>query len=271
MVTTSSTGKTVRMERLSRHGDGRYLFIPMDHSVSDGPIASAAGVERLVRQVCAGGADAVIVHKGRAHVVAPLLGGRHALVVHLSASTAQASDTDAKVLVGNVEEAVALGADAVSVHVNLGSDTEVAQLRDLGVVGAVCDRWGMPLLAMVYPRGPRVVDPTRADLVAHAVAVATDLGVDIVKTVMTGPTAAMADVVAGTHIPVVVAGGASDGADVEAFASTALASGCRGLAVGRRVFTSSDPERTVRALAAIVHGRDACPATPNRAEMVGVS
>ncbi|WP_308209053.1 hypothetical protein [Actinoallomurus purpureus] len=49
---------------------------------------------------------------------------RCALVVHLSAGTAYAADADAKVLVGEVEEAVRLGADAVSVHVNLGSDTE---------------------------------------------------------------------------------------------------------------------------------------------------
>ena len=61
------------------------------------------------------------------------------LVVHLSAGTAHAADTNAKVLVGEVEDALRLGADAVSVHVNIGSDTERRQLADLGTVAAACD------------------------------------------------------------------------------------------------------------------------------------
>ncbi|MCS0637809.1 2-amino-3,7-dideoxy-D-threo-hept-6-ulosonate synthase [Streptomyces sp. LP05-1] len=259
------TGKALRLERLSRAGDGRYLFIPLDHSVSDGPIVSAAGFPGLVADIGAGGADAVVVHKGRARLIPPELLRGTRLVVHLSASTAAAPDVDAKVLVGDVEECVRLGADAVSVHVNIGSDTEAAQLGDLGTVAAECERWGMPLLAMVYPRGPRVADPTRPELVAHAVTIAADLGVDIVKTVLATPAERMAEVVASSPLPVIVAGGAGVGAatkdgdagdttGVEAFARAALAAGCAGLAVGRRVFTHPEPRQAVRKLAAIVHG-----------------
>ncbi|WP_407705634.1 2-amino-3,7-dideoxy-D-threo-hept-6-ulosonate synthase [Streptomyces niveiscabiei] len=252
MATMPLTGKALRLERLSRADDGRYLFVPLDHSVSDGPIVGAARFPALVADIAEGGADAVVVHKGRARLIPPALLTRTGLVVHLSASTNAGPDADAKVLVGDVEECVRLGADAVSVHVNIGSDTEPAQLSDLGAVAAACERWGMPLIAMVYPRGPRVADPNRPDLVAHAVNVAADLGVDIVKTVLAAPPERMAEVVESSPLPVVVAGGGGSGG-IEAFARSALETGCAGLAVGRRVFTSPSPRQTVASLAAIVH------------------
>jgi hypothetical protein len=43
------------------------------------------------------------------------------LIVHLSASTSLGPDPNAKVDVAEVEEAIRLGADGVSVHVNIGN------------------------------------------------------------------------------------------------------------------------------------------------------
>jgi 2-amino-4,5-dihydroxy-6-oxo-7-(phosphonooxy)heptanoate synthase len=222
-----------------------------------------------VSAVCAGGADAVVVHKGRARLIDPELLVDSALIVHLSASTAHAPDSNAKVLVGDVEEALRLGADAVSVHVNIGSDTEAAQLVDLGTVAGACDRWGVPLLAMVYPRGPRVATPSRPELVAHVVNIAADLGADIVKTVAAAPVARMADVVTSSPIPVVVAGGPGTQTSLYDFAVQALAVGCRGLAAGRRVFGSTDPEQAVRKLAAIVHGTELPPESAPQQQLAG--
>jgi 2-amino-4,5-dihydroxy-6-oxo-7-(phosphonooxy)heptanoate synthase len=148
---------------------------------------------------------------------------------------------------------VRLGADAVSVHVNVGSVTEARQLADLGAVADAADAWGVPLMAMVYARGPAVVDPHDPGRVAHVAAVAVDLGADIVKTVAARPEARMADVVADCPVPVVVAGGADDGSDLLGFAARMMAAGCSGLAVGRRVFTHPSPRTLVRALADVVH------------------
>ncbi|CAL9391161.1 2-amino-4,5-dihydroxy-6-oxo-7-(phosphonooxy)heptanoate synthase [Streptomyces sp. enrichment culture] len=264
------TGKSVRLARLSRPGDGRFLFVPLDHSVSDGPVATAAGFGDLVRSIAHGGADGVVVHKGRARMITPELLTRCSLVVHLSASTAHGPDSNAKVLVGDVEEAVRLGADAVSVHVNIGSDTEADQLADLGAVASACDRFGMPLMAMIYPRGPRVTDPTDPTLVAHVVNIAADLGVDIVKTVLADPPERMAEVIASSPLPVVVAGGGSTDRSLFEFAVTAVDMGCAGLAVGRRVFTSPSPEKAVRELASIIHRRELASEPASQTEMAGV-
>lgn len=264
------SGKSLRLARLSKYSDDRFLFVPLDHSVSDGPVADATGFGRLVREVVLGGADAIVVHKGRSRWIDPGLLADCSLVVHLSASTAHAPDVDAKVLVADLEDAIRLGADAVSVHVNIGSDTEADQLADLGRVAAACDRWGFPLLAMIYPRGPRVTDPHDPVLLAHAVNIAADLGVDLVKTVFAAPAERMADVVASSPIPVLVAGGADDRQSLPEFAATALAAGCSGLAVGRRVFASPDPRHVVSRLTEVVHGTAARFPFATRSEMAGV-
>ncbi|MEV6236298.1 2-amino-3,7-dideoxy-D-threo-hept-6-ulosonate synthase [Lentzea sp. NPDC051838] len=264
------SGKALRMARLSRHNDGRFLFVPLDHTVADGPIASVPGFNQLVRDIVDGGADAIVVHKGRARTIAPHLLARCALVVHLSASTMHAPDANAKVLVGEVAEAVRLGADAVSVHVNVGSATEAGQLADCAAVARECDRWGIPLIAMMYPRGPRITDPSDPVLVSHVANIAADLGADIVKVPMVAPIHAMVEVVAASPLPIVVAGGAGQQSAAD-FATSALEVGCRGLAVGRRVFTSVEPRKTVRELARIVHQSEFGSAPVSQPRMAGIS
>jgi 2-amino-4,5-dihydroxy-6-oxo-7-(phosphooxy)heptanoate synthase len=270
MSTTLLNGKSLRLARLSRPGDGRFLFIPLDHSVSDGPIASVAGFTKLVEDVAFGGADGIVVHKGRARMIPASILKQCALVVHLSASTAHSPDTDAKVLVGDVEEAVRLGADAVSVHVNIGSDTEPAQLADLGAVASACERYGIPLMAMVYPRGPRVNDPTEPALLAHVVNIAADLGADLVKTVLATPAERMAEVVASSPLPIIVAGGTGTKQTLFEFAASVLAAGCRGMAVGRRVFTSPLPRQTVQKLSNLIHDRQLVTKAMSQPRMAGM-
>jgi 2-amino-4,5-dihydroxy-6-oxo-7-(phosphooxy)heptanoate synthase len=249
----SNVGKAFRMRRLSLPGDGRYLFVPLDHSVSDGPVAPQHRWTDLVRGLVTGGADAIVVHKGRARTIAPDVLAGCALIVHLSAGTAHAADVHAKTLVGEVADALRLGADAVSVHVNIGSDTENRQLRDLGAVASACDAWNIPLLAMIYPRGPRITDPRDPALLAHVVNIAADVGADLVKTSVPLPIERMAEVVASAPVPVLAAGGSSDGGDLRVFAATLMAAGCHGLAVGRRVFSSANPAKVVADLAGVVH------------------
>src|SRR4030067_309904 len=65
-------------------------------------------------------------------------------------------DSNRKVLVPTGEDALRRGPDAVSIHVNLGAEDEARMLRDFGTVSTDCQRWGIPLLAMIYTRGPKI-------------------------------------------------------------------------------------------------------------------
>src|SRR5699024_8550478 len=122
----------------------------------DADVSEPPQLDSLVGSLVGNGVDAVVLHKGRLPFVEPRRFADIGVIVHLSASTMHAPDPDAKYLVTSVETAVRLAADAVSVHVNLGADDERSQIADFGAVADASRDWNIPLLAMMYPRGPKI-------------------------------------------------------------------------------------------------------------------
>jgi len=224
----------------------------MDHGVTVGPIQGLTDMKKTIQRVNEGGADAVLVHKGIAKNVNA---GRVGLIIHISASTSLGPDPLWKRQVCSVIEAVRLGADAVSVHINVGAPKEHRMLAKLGRVADRCDELGIPLLAMMYPRGPKIKSEHDPEVVKHAARLGAELGADVIKTNYTGDIATFREVVSGCPVPVVIAGGPkTEGA--EAFLTMihdALKSGAAGVSIGRNVFQHERPELMTRALTAIVH------------------
>src|SRR4030042_2004473 len=175
-------GKKRRLKRIFRE-DGRTVVVPMDHGVSIGPIKGIVNMQEIVNQLLKGGVDAVVLHKGIAKRVDT---GNAGLIVHLSAVSNLTPNCQSKIQVCTVAEAIRLGADAVSVHVNIGAQDECAMLTTLGRVADECDACGMPLLAMMYPRGPKIQNEHDATAVAHAARMGAELGAAIIKTNYTG-------------------------------------------------------------------------------------
>ena len=248
-------GKAIRLERIFDRNTGRTIIVPMDHGVSVGPIQGVIDMREAVGRVVDGGANAVIEHKGLVRCGHRAEGQDIGLIVHLSASTSLSPFPNAKALVATVEEAIRLGADGVSVHVNLGDETEPRMLADLGAVARSAGDWGMPLLAMVYARGPKVNDEYDADVVAHCARVGVELGADVVKVVYTGDEESFAHVVNACCVPVVIAGGPKMKTTRQVFEMVqgSVAAGGAGLSMGRNVFQHDDPTLLCRALKHIVH------------------
>ena len=117
-------GKLIRTERIFNRNTGRTIIVPLDHGVSVGPIAGIENMRDTVTSMVEGGANAVLMHKGVVPCGHRATGRDIGLIVHLSASTSLSPFPNAKTLVCSVEEAIRLGADAVSTHVNLGDETE---------------------------------------------------------------------------------------------------------------------------------------------------
>jgi len=233
----------------------RMIIVPMDHGLSMGPIAGLEDMTAIINKVAEGGANAVILHKGIVRAGHRGYGRDIGLILHLSGSTSLGPDPLGKVPVATVEEAIKLGADAVSVHINVGAPNEPEQLRSVGEIAEICAGWGMPLLAMMYPRGPKVKSEHDPTMVAHAARVGAELGADIIKTNYTGNINSFKKVVRGCPVPVVIAGGpkmATD-RDVLQMASEATKAGGAGVSIGRNVFQHRNPVGMVRALAKIVH------------------
>lgn len=248
-------GKHIRLERIINRDTKRALIVPMDHGVTVGAIEGLVDMREAVNDMAEGGADAVLMHKGLIRCGHRAGGKDLGLIMHLSASTALSPRSNTKTLVGTVEEALRLGADCVSVHVNLGDPDERIMLADMGRVAESCDRWGMPLMAMMYARGPQIENGYAPDVVAHCARVGVELGADLVKVVYTGTLDSFADVVSACCVPVVIAGGERMDSTREFLQMVAdsLKAGGAGLSVGRNVFQHPNRVALVRALRAIVH------------------
>ena len=134
-------GKQIRLERITRRDTGRTVIVPMDHGVTVGPIPGLTDMAGMVDHVARGGADAVLGHVGLPRLGHRGYGPDIGLILHLSASTSLGPDPNNKVLVSNVERAIKYGADAVSIHVNLGAENESQMLCDLGEVAMACEEW----------------------------------------------------------------------------------------------------------------------------------
>jgi fructose-bisphosphate aldolase/2-amino-3,7-dideoxy-D-threo-hept-6-ulosonate synthase len=248
-------GKKIRIERIMDRESRNMVIIPMDHGISIGPIKGLVNLVDMVSKVAEGGANAVLLQKGMAKHGHRGYGRDIGLIIHMSASTSLGPDPNDKVQVCTVEEAIKMGADAVSVHINIGSETEAKQLKKLGAVAEQCDFWGMPLIAMMYPRGKNIKDQNAPDVVAHAARAGAELGADIIKTNYTGDPETFKKVVEGCPVPVVMAGGpkAETDEDFLRMIRGAMDAGGRGVAIGRNVFMHEDPTKMTRAITLIVH------------------
>ena len=251
----SYTGKAIRLERIMDRRTRRTIIVPMDHGMGMGPIKGLVDMSETVDRVAEGGANAVLGHVGL-----PLYGHRRygkdiGLIMHLSASTSLSPDPDRKVLITPVEDAIRMGADAVSVHINIGAETESDMLLALGATASKCRMWGMPLLAMMYPRGKKITSESSAENIKIATRAAAEAGADIVKTSYTGDIDSFREVTRGCPVPVVVAGGPrmDTPAQILEMVSQSIEAGGAGVAIGRNVFQADDPARMVRALSLVVH------------------
>jgi len=256
-------GTQARLDRIGT--DGRYLTVPMDHGITLGAVSGLKEIEDTIDAVTRGGADAVLTQKGIAPRVHPNKNGA-GYVIHLNGSTATGPDTNDKRRTGTVEAAIRAGADAVSLHINVGSDSEPTQIEDLAALTERAREFGLPVLAMTYARGPGVdeADPER---LGHAVRLGEELGADVVKTGYSGNAESFEHVVESTRLPescehvvestrlpVVIAGGEPEG-DHATLVNVrgAMDAGAAGVSMGRTIFQHGDPEAITRAVAGVVH------------------
>jgi predicted phospho-2-dehydro-3-deoxyheptonate aldolase len=250
-------GKNIRMERIIDRESGNAVIVPMDHGISVGPISGLIDMKETVNNVATGNATAVLMHKGLAPQGHRTAGHDVGLILHLSASTDIGVNSHSKVLVATVEEALKMGADAVSMHINVGAETEPRMLSDLGKVSRKCTKWGMPLVVMAYPRGPTIKDSFDPDAVAHAARVAMELGADVIKCSYTGDIDSFRDIVKGTMVPVVIAGGPKMDSDMDILNMVydSIEAGGRGVSIGRNVFQHKNVRGITAAISDIcLHG-----------------
>ena len=250
-------GKKIRMERIFDRISKNTVIVPMIHGISAEPVGGIVDMSEAVDKFTRSGANAVVLHKGEVPSGHRGRGKDVGLIVHMSSSTKFSDDLDDKVIVCSVKEAISLGADAVSINVNLENGKERKVLEEFAAIVDQSNEYGIPLLAMVYPRGSKVEKGKEYDAenVAHCAQVADALGVDIVNVNYTGSPESFRHVVAACKIPVVIADGPKMGSekDLLEMVEGAMMAGAAGVSIGRNVFQRDDLTTIVGKMSKIVH------------------
>lgn len=244
-------GKQLRLKHFYRHDKYRTVIVPMDHGMTMGPIFGIEKVQNLILTLSKYDIDGIVLHKGMIALCADVLQNVDIpIIMHLSART-QLSSNRKEVLVATVKEAISFGCSAVSVHINFGGKDESEMVRDVAQVSNECYKMGIPLLIMAYAESYNV------QTAKHLARISAELGADWVKLLYTEEGGDFRQVVEGSPIPVLIAGGEKSVSNPIFFKNvkSALEAGVGGLAIGRNVFQSIYVDETLGDLMSLVRAR----------------
>lgn len=254
-------GKNKRMKRL--FSDGKGVFVPIDDFLISGPYNNEIDIGNRIRHIINGKPDALLGYIGAAKNYAETI-GKIPYILNLTTSSAL-SDVTHKFLCTSFEQALQIDAEAVAVHVNVSSKYEREMLQVLGETADKCCRYGLPLMAIIYPRTEgedgdynkmKNLNPQNyAKLLAHAVHIAVELGADIIKTQYSGRKETFARVVdAACGNPLLIAGGeVCTEEEIIKTACDAVEVGASGVCIGRNVFLNQYPNKIIHFLSLAVH------------------
>jgi len=244
-----------RVRRLFSARSDKTILLPLDHGVTEGLLPGLEDMKTLLKQLAPELVQGVILHKGLARELGSFVDTRQNLIVHLSAGTKHGLPPYNKSLVCSIQEALRIGADGVSVHINIGNDLEDRMLSDLGMVVDEAHQLGIPVLAAVFARGGQIVNELDPTLVAHCIRLGAELGADLVIVPFSGETDSFARAIAACPVPVLIAGGPRQ-PGFENFLQMikqVMDTGAKGVSIGRNIFQHPEPVKALEMIAKIVH------------------
>jgi DhnA family fructose-bisphosphate aldolase class Ia len=243
---------TRRLNRIFA-ADGRTVIIALDHGLIDGPCEGFEDPGTTIAAVVAGGADAILTSFGIAEAYADEL-SRVGLILRADGAETNLGtpSTGSLSRFFGPEDALRVGADALVVTAQPGSDKEGPTLETLARTAAEAHRWGLPILGEMVPGGFNGGPELRGtDAVALAARLGAELGADFIKAPYCDD---YRTVTSSTFAPVVILGGSKgDERLMLANIRDAIDAGAKGVAIGRNVFQCENPTAMTRAIVAIVH------------------
>lgn len=248
-------GKKKRLKRLF-NGHDKIIILPMDHGFTEGPISGVENIGHTLTEIShCNKIDSVVLHRGTIINNYNILSDeRLGLIMHLSGSTNIGETCLHKIRTGTVREAMSLGCDAVSVHINFGNEYESYMLEDISKISEECINNGMPLFVMAYVRSKTIDNELKLSHIKHVVRVADEIGADIVKVNYSVAGENFEEVVKSCQIPVVIAGGAQQNpVDLLKMIYEAMKCGAKGISIGRNIFQSDCKDRLLDDIYQIVH------------------
>jgi class I fructose-bisphosphate aldolase len=238
------------MERVMNRNTKKTVMVSLVHGVEMGPVEGIKNIKNTVDTVALAGADAVILHKGIVSVGHRRGGKDIGLILHLTATSRKGEQT----LVTSVEEAIIIGADAVSVRINVGGEDEEAMLKLLGTVARDASTWGMPLFALMDPGNAKDKGKQLGNLM-RAARIGAEMGADLVRVPYSGSADTFKEVISACPVPVTAVGGErmAKERDFLELVQGVMEAGAFGASAGRNIFQYKKPGNMIKAITEIVH------------------
>jgi len=234
--------------------DGRSVVIAMDHGITDGAVAGFENPEKVLAQVIAGGADAILTSIGIARHFSKQLKDT-GLMIRCDGATSPFLEHPRELIIG-VDGILATGADAAAAMYFPGIGNGHHSTAYFPRLAAEAHRWNIPVMAEALPYGFEEHPAARAvEPVADTCRMAAENGADIVKTLYTGECEGFRKVIRSCYVPVLVLGGPKTHSDRDFLISIrgALEAGAAGVVIGRNVWQAASPTAMTQALVALVH------------------
>ena len=245
---------------------GNSVVVALDHGLSLGAPDGFKNPMETLDTVIAGGADAVLVGPHFARQYADRLSEADVDVV-LTAdvvtwSTRPGRDDKEDIWTPAFDVDLIKDLDPVGVKTVLvfGRDNIEMFERNIQYVAELAeDLRGTDIPLVVEPvmwghRIPAELE-TDSEYVADAVRMGWEFGADIIKTPYTGSVESFEQIVSNSPVPVMILGGPATGTTRAMLESVegAIEAGANGIMIGRSIWKSEDPKRTVDALTKIIH------------------
>ena len=235
--------------------NGRSIILAYDHGVEHGPTDfNEKSVDpAFVMEVAEKGKfNGIALEKGLAE---KYYSGKVPLILKVNGKTNIVKGDQISRQNCSVEYAVSLGAKAVGYTIYPGSVHESIMFQEFGRIQEEARRYGLAVVAWVYPRGEAVKDDTSKEMVAYAARIGLELGADAVKIKYTGdPNTFRWAVKSAGKAKVLMSGGpkAPTEEDFLKQVKGVIDAGGAGVAVGRNVWQHEEPLKMAAALRALI-------------------
>lgn len=239
-------GLANRLARILKPPTGRSVMLAVDHGYFQGPTTGLEEPGRTIAPLLPH-ADSLMVTRGTLRSSVPP-DSLVPIVLRVSGGTSILRELSGEGLTVAIEDALRLNAAAITLSVFVGGEGERTTLLNLAKLVDEGQKYGMPVLAVTAVGREMVRD---ARYLGLACRICAEIGAHFVKTYYCD---GFEEVVRGTPVPVVIAGGKKL-AEREAIqlAWNAVQAGARGVDMGRNIFQSDCPVGMIRAVRAVVH------------------